>query len=700
MNDGRAHRYLAWGLFALALASCAGGWIFDYLSREAVVSDLYGARGAGGVIAIPFAAVGSLLASRRRRNPIGWLYLAGGLLMGVAVFGEGYATYSFFDHSRSLPLTDPLAWLQNWLWVPLVACGLVYPFLLFPDGRLPSKRWRWLAWIGAPVMLAFGLGIALDPGQLQSVANGFLNPYAVSQATAEASLSILGLPFMAVVVASIVAMARRFRRSVGEEHEQMKWLLFAGSITTLALAANLIVGIVGVLERSNLYQAIAILTQASIGGVAVASGIAVLKYRLYDIDVVISKAVLFGAIGLGIGALYVGVVVGIGAAIGTAGEQNVGLSVAATALVAVAFQPLRNWASRFANRFVYGKRATPHEILSVLGERIAGSYSLDEVLPRLAQLVTEATPASRADVWVRVGGALHQAAAWPHDPGPDSAVPIAADEIPALPNSQRAFAIRHQAELLGAIAVSAPANDPLSSADERLLTDLAAHAGLVVRNVRLIEELRASRGRLVAAQDAERRRIERNLHDGAQQHLVALAVNLRLARGMVDGEPAQATAMLEQLQADAAEALENLRDLARGIYPPLLADRGLAAALQSQAQKAAVRVRLETDGIGRYPMEAESAVYFCVLEALQNVAKYAAATEATVRIGATDGRLEFSVKDDGAGFDERTTRPGSGLTNMTDRVEALGGRLEVRSSPGSGTTVSGWVRAAPVAPPA
>jgi signal transduction histidine kinase len=347
---------------------------------------------------------------------------------------------------------------------------------------------------------------------------------------------------------------------------------------------------------------------------------------------------------------------------------------------------------------VYGRRATPHEVLSALGERIADAYSLDEVLPRLAQLVTEATAASRADVWVRVGDELRQAAAWPHDPQPGSTVPLAGDQIPPLPESQLVFPIRHQAELLGAVAVSAPPNDPLGSADERLLGDLASQAGLVLRNIRLIEELRASRGRLVAAQDAERRRIERNLHDGAQQHLVALAVNLRLARGLVDGDPAQANAMLEQLQSDAAEALENLRDLARGIYPPLLADRGLAAALQSQAQKAAVRVRLETDGIGRYPMEAESAVYFCVLEALQNVAKYAAATEASVRIGASDGRLEFSVADDGAGFDERTTRPGSGITNMTDRVEALGGRLEIRSSPGSGTTVFGWVRATPLSP--
>jgi signal transduction histidine kinase len=618
--------------------------------------------------------------------------------MGIVVFGEQYATYSYAYHDSSLPLTNPIAWLQAWMWIPLVAVGLFYPFILFPDGRLSSRRWRWLAWTAPAVMAVFTIGIAFDPGQLQSLARGFVNPYGFeSEETTQAIVSIAGLPFVGTLVLAVLAMVRRFRRSAGDEHEQMKWLVFAGSLTAISLVANIVVGLARVSDGPA-YQFIAIVTQASIGGIAVAAGVAVLKYRLYDIDVVVSKALLFGAIALGIGALYVGVIVGVGAAIGSAGEHNVGLSVAATALVAVAFQPLRNWASRFANRFVYGKRATPHEVLSVLGERIADAYSLEEVLPRLAQLVTEATAASRADVWVRIGGELRQAAAWPHDPQPGLAVPLGGDDLPPLPDSQRVFPVRHQAELLGAIAVSAPANEPLGSADERLLANLASHAGLVVRNVRLIEELRASRGRLVAAQDAERRRIERNLHDGAQQHLVALAVNLRLARGMVDGDPAQANAMLEQLQSDAAEALENLRDLARGIYPPLLADRGLAAALQSQAQKAAVPVRLETDGIGRYPMEAESAVYFCVLEALQNVAKYAAATEANVRIGATDGRLEFSVRDDGVGFDERTIRRGAGLTNMTDRVEALGGRLEIRSSPGSGTTVSGWVRAMALSP--
>jgi signal transduction histidine kinase len=200
----------------------------------------------------------------------------------------------------------------------------------------------------------------------------------------------------------------------------------------------------------------------------------------------------------------------------------------------------------------------------------------------------------------------------------------------------------------------------------------------------------------VSAQDEERRRIERNIHDGAQQQLVALNVKLGLARTLAGKDLEKTEDLIDQLQGETRDALENLRDLARGIYPPLLADKGLVAALEAQARKAAVPVTVQADGIRRFPKETEAAVYFCVLEALQNTAKYANASRATVRLSTTDGRLMFEVEDDGAGFDTRTTKPGSGLTNMADRLEALGGTLEVSSRPGEGTTVSGRVSVRPL----
>ena len=236
-----------------------------------------------------------------------------------------------------------------------------------------------------------------------------------------------------------------------------------------------------------------------------------------------------------------------------------------------------------------------------------------------------------------------------------------------------------------------PANDLMNSSKERLIQDLAAQAGLVLRNVLLIEDLRDSRRRIVAAQDERARKLERDIHDGAQQQLVALAVQLRLATSMIARDPASATQMLTALEGAAGQALEDLRDLARGIYPPLLADKGLAAAIGSQARKAAVPVQVRADGVGRYDQAVEASVYFCTLEALNNVAKYARASTVTIDLAQPDGRLTFAIRDDGAGFDLATAPRGSGLQGMTDRLDAVGGTLRIESRPGEGTTVRGSV---------
>jgi signal transduction histidine kinase len=211
----------------------------------------------------------------------------------------------------------------------------------------------------------------------------------------------------------------------------------------------------------------------------------------------------------------------------------------------------------------------------------------------------------------------------------------------------------------------------------------------VLRNVQLIEELRASRKRLVTAQDEERRRLERNLHDGAQQQLIALRIRLRLAQDMAGEDPAAISQTLAELGEVTQSALDDLRDLARGIYPPLLADRGLTMALETQAKKSPIDVRVQSEAIERYPPETEAAVYFCSLEALQNTAKYAEATSATVRLWQDDGLLSFVVTDDGSGFDPTQTGYGTGLQGIADRLSALGGSLKVESEPGAGTTITG-----------
>jgi signal transduction histidine kinase len=694
----RGARRLAYGFSGLILVLIATGAVLQVITRRVEIRLPFAFRGADIVMELVIGAVGAIIATRRPRNPIGWLLLATSVIGASGYAAAQYVILSIHDHGSALPGTLFAAWLQNWTWVPLAGLLGVYSVALFPDGVALSAGWKRFLTYGAPVALVvFTAGIASVPGQLQGLPPAFENPYAVSKAAGSVLGSIGGLLFVTTFAAAIVSAVKRFRRSTGVAREQMKWLVLSASGLALTLTIGLPVYLTLGNAPNQTVQILAVAILVSILAIPVSMGIAILRHRLYDINVVINKAVVFAALAAGITLLYVGVVVGIGAAVGSRGKPNVGLSVAATALVAVAFQPLRAAARRLANRLVYGKRATPHDVLTVLGERISEAYSLEEVLPRLARLVTEATAASHAQVWLRVGGEMRATAAFPDDPPSATISAPVDDEIPSIPGAERAFPARHQGELLGAITVRTPANEQLTSADERLLTDLASHAGLVLRNLRLIEELRASRQRLVSAQDVERRKIERNLHDGAQQHLVALSINLGLARSVVDGDPAQAKEILDQLKSDASDALENLRDLARGIYPPLLADRGLAAALTSHAAKAPVPTRVETGDVHRYPMEVEAAIYFCVLEALQNVAKYARATSAIVKVAEENGSLVFAVTDDGAGFDAATITRGAGLTNMTDRIEALGGRLEVTSKPGAGTTIRGWVSSAPAA---
>jgi signal transduction histidine kinase len=234
----------------------------------------------------------------------------------------------------------------------------------------------------------------------------------------------------------------------------------------------------------------------------------------------------------------------------------------------------------------------------------------------------------------------------------------------------------------------------MRTVEDELLQDLASQAGLVMRNVGLnqevlarIEELKASRQRLVAAQDEARRRLERNLHDGAQQHLVALKVQVSLVERIADSDKVKN--MLRKVASDADEALEALRDLARGIYPPLLADQGLSAALEAQAGKAPIPVAVHAAEISRYSEDVEAAVYFCCLEALQNAVKHAQASSVEIELAEKVGVLSFRIGDNGGGFDLATTQRGDGLLNMADRLEAIGGTLQVQSSPVDGTSVMG-----------
>ncbi len=682
---------LAWSLWALTML---------LLAANLVLSILNGTVGADIVFVIlavltgtGYGTVGALIVSRHRQNAIGWIFLLIGLGVMLSIFGEEYPVYGLVTSPGSLPGTTFVLWFSTWILVPWIA-AIPLVFLLFPTGRVHSRRWRPLVWVIVGGAALAVLGWIVKPGVISPHPEiAIENPTGIEGLGDVAGLLITvgGIPLAFAALASVVALFMRFRRATPEERRQIKWLAYLALLAgTLALATFLTGITLPEGEESTLNDVLFTLTIAAItAGIPAASGIAILKHRLYDIDVVVNKAVVYGSLAAFVTLVYVGIVVGVGALVGSRG--NLLLSILATAVIALAFQPVRERARRFANRLVYGKRATPYEVMSEFADRVAGTYSLEDVLPRMARIAAEGTGAERVEVWVRVGEELRLEASWPAKTETRT-IPLAGTAgLPSIPGAERAVPVAHQNETLGAIAVTMPRTEALTTAGEKLLSDLASQAGLVLRNVRLIEELRASRQRLVAAQDEERRRLERNIHDGAQQQLVALAVKLRLVETLAAKDAVKTQQMAAEAKAETQEALENLRDLARGIYPPLLADRGLAAALEAQARKAPVPVDVQPDGVGRYPQEAEAAAYFCVLEAIQNVAKYAEASRVTVRLRAENGTLMFTVEDDGRGFDPASTPRGSGLQNMQDRLEALGGHVDVRSSPGVGTTVTGRI---------
>jgi signal transduction histidine kinase len=692
-------RRTATGLAVLALALPLADKLFvssSFRGHDPGDSVYFAVTIAGSLV---YLLIGRLIVSRQPGNTIGWLLLAIPVVGSLLLANADYATRALAEAPGSLPLGIWSGWLDRWLLVP--SMFLFIPiFLLFPDGRVPSPRWRPVLalTIAAPVVTT--ISFALTPGRMTGAMAHLehvhvQNPVGIGAPGGIVSTVTLvgGFAILASAILACVAIVARYRRAEPDVRQQIRWLAFVGVSFFVVFVVDLFLALV--LHASdtvtNLMFMVMFITLVL--GIPIACGIAILRYHLFDLDVVVKKAVVFGLLAGFIALVYTAIVTGIGALIGS-GSSTL-LSFLAAAALAIAFQPVRERARRFADRLVYGKRATPYEVLAEFSDRMAETYATDDVLPRMAQVLARGTGAADARVWLHVAGELRPEAASPQDAPSTASLRVVADELPAFPEGVHAVDVRHQGELLGALSVVMPVDDPMTPGRERLVRDLAAQAGLVLRNVRLIGELRASRQRLVAAQDDERRKLERNIHDGVQQQLVALAVQLRLLEQTVKRDPAAAATSASGLQDAATQALEDLRDLARGIYPPLLADKGLAAALEAQVRRSPIPVRVDADGVGRYPEEIEATVYFCSLEALNNVAKYAEASSARIELSVGNRVLTFRVVDDGAGFDPSATSYGTGLRGMDDRLDAIGGRLEVTSEPGRGTVVTGSVPLGP-----
>jgi signal transduction histidine kinase len=673
------------------------GVAWDKMTSSDAVDNMGSFAGA-----IAYATLGALIV-RRARNLIGWFMVAEGVSFALLTAGSAYAIAGLAGPLPGLPAPAAIGALAESAFVP-ASTGLAVIFLLFPSGGLPSPRWRPAAVAGLALIGVTLAAFVISPRQVALPAPGgvslkFANPLAIrwpgplSGWAQLGTLNGLAVVFAVLLVPTLAALVIRYRTGDQRLRQQMKWLALAiGGVLACQLVALLaiaaghpdatVVTVVYTLQPLIVFLVI-----------PVAMTVAILRHQLFDIDLIISRALRYALLSAAITAVYAGIVLGLGTVIGH--RSGPVLTIGAAVAIALLFQPLRERARQLANRLVYGVRATPYQVLSDFAADMAAQLDLTSALDRMLALLAGATGAVRAGAWIRVGAELRPLAAWPS--GTALAAPIQLDrgtELPPADRPAQIVPVRHGTETLGAITLEEPPNEAATSAEDGLLRHLASQAGLVLRNAQLtaelrstIDELRASRRRLVEAQDAERRKIERNLHDGAQQQLVALTIQLGLLADAAD-DPAFVRQLVPELTAELKTALADLRDLARGIYPPLLADRGLVMALRTQAAKCPVPVQLEADQVGRYPQDAESTVYFCALEALQNVAKHARASAVIIRLTGRPGLLEFSISDDGQGF-PAGNRSGSGLEGMSDRLAAHGGALVVSSQPGCGTTITG-----------
>jgi signal transduction histidine kinase len=703
---GGTARFAGWAMAVVAVSMALVSLVLVALNRDQVFGSpaqapfltLVGQVAGPHLAVIISSALGAVILSRERHNALGWALSATSVALALTLVTQQYALYGLVVSPGGLPSAVIAAWIQDWLFLLLPLCIMCCVFL-FPDGRLASSWW-WVPLGLGIVVTALGLFDSLaNPYPLTTFGRSMAQPLPVTMPPALwAAGGLLAIPTGAVaywglavmVPAAGLGLVLRLRGASGDRRLQVKWLVFSVAVAAsgwlLGYAADIPIP---ALAGDQLVQAIATGGKLLwLSGISIATplagAVAVLKYRLYDIDLVISRTLMVAGLAVFITGVYVAIVIRVGGAVGTG--YGSALSLVAAAIIAVAFAPVRDWVQTVANRLVYGRRSTPYETLTAFAERLGNADLNDDVLAQMARLVGEGTAAERAEVWLRVGSELRRSAAWPPAPADLAPLPVAGEALTPIVGRDRALPVRDRGELLGALAVTTAHRERWESAQDKLLADLARQAGLILRNVRLVEELRSSRERIVKAQDEERRRLERNLHDGAQQRLVTASMMMGMERSaMRAGRVAELGDDLNDASRHLKDGLAELRTLARGLHPVILTDSGLPAALESLVEGSAVPATLESILDRRYPAPVEATAYYVVAEALTNAARHANASAVVVRAREEEGRLVIEVADDGAGGADLAR--GSGLRGLQDRVAALGGCLHLESAPGRGTTL-------------
>ena len=619
------------------------------------------------VSALALSTVGALVASRRTENPIGWLLLSSGLLYAVMVSVSEYGAYALLTERGSTPGGVLATWFGSWLYV-LGANLVVYSFLFFPDGRLPSPRWRVVAWLVAFAICLDTAALALSPGTLYGYP-GVENPFGIE---ALAGLTgpigvVVGVLALAAILAPVIALIVRFRRARGDERQQIKWVAYAVAVLVATIVA---VNLWPALDPS---LAGAVMFLVGFLTIPAAIGVAIFKYRLYDIDLVINRTLVYGALTVCVVGIYVLVVGYLGALFRTSGD--LAISLVATGVVAVLFAPLRDRLQQGVNRLMYGERDDPYAVISRLGERLKATDAPEAVLPIIVETVAGALKLPHAAITLKQdGGGFVTAAAHGTPSGKPLVLPLA-----------------YGTEVIGQLVLSPRGpGEAFGPADRRLLDSVARHAEAAVYAARLTADLQRSRERLVNAREEERRRLRRDLHDGLGPQLATLTLNLDAARNLLGQEPAAADVLLADLKEQIQGAISDIRRLVYDLRPPALDELGLIPAIRERATdygRGGLDVGVEApESLPPLPAAVEVAAYRIIQEALTNVTRHARAGVCRVRLSVRGGEIELEVADDGVGLPE-DRHGGVGIASMRERAAELGGTCEVAPIPGGGTRV-------------
>ncbi len=664
-TGARTTARFAWSIVGLS-AVFEGLFVFLLILNSAHPKvDTYDYWLADVIMAVIFPAVGALIVSRYPGNALGWLFCVAGLFIATGGFAGEYAAYTLIVEPGLLPGGVAAAWAGSFVseigFFPLV---VLIP-LLFPDGRPPSRGWWAIVWLAAGGFAMVVVSRAFMPGPFEDFPS-VMNPMGIEGAGAVLELlpRLGGLVFLPCLLASYASLIVRFRRSRGEERQQLKWFTFAAVLIPLSLLGN------------TLFPDLAwLIGGASVAFMPVAIGIAVLKYRLYDIDIVVNRTIVYGALTASVVGLYVLVVGGLGVLLQARG--NLLVSILATGLVAVLFQPLRSRLQRGVDRLMYGERDDPYRVLSRLGQRLEATLTPDATLRTVVEITAQALKLPYAAITLKQAGEEFVAAA---EYGTPAGEPV------VLP-------LAYGAEPVGQL-ILAPRSpgEAFSPSDKRLLDDLARQAGVAVHAARLTADVQRSRERLVTAREEERRRLRRDLHDGLGPRLAAQTLKVGSARMLYAHDPAAADTLLAELEADMEAALTDVRRLVYDLRPPALDELGLVGAIRETAARYdANGLSVSVDAPGRLPSlpaAVEVAVYRIVGEALANVVRHARARSCAVRLSAGDGELGLEVSDDGVGIPAGGARTlGVGLHSMRERAEELGGSCRIEASAMGGTRV-------------